>query len=84
MNFNYRHKTVTLNTLNSSKISAIVNNIAKQKEDKLKKYLNDQQINNYLTEITKSIKTDVNEHIYRNTIEVLIEQFESTMKPIIK
>ena len=51
MNFNYRHKTVTLNTLNSSKISAIVNNIAKQKEDKLKKYLNDQQINNYLTEL---------------------------------
>ena len=84
MDIKFRNRTATLNTIDHSKITSIVNNVSKQKENQLKKYLNDTQINDYLRDIAQSIKVDANEHIYKTTIELLMEQYETIMKPIMR
>ena len=79
----FRNKPIGINTLDVSKITAIVNNISKQKENQMKKYLNDAQISDFLKDIAQTIKTDANDAIYKSTIELLIQQYESNIKPII-
>ena len=83
MDFKFRERNIKFNKLDSSAISVIVNNITKQTETKLKKYINDVQINECVKEIIQTIKTDSNDAIYKSTIELLIQQYEISMKPII-
>ena len=84
MDFKFRNKPIKLQTLGASKISTIVNNLVKQQNDTIKQYLNEKQLNDFMTEISQSIKVDANEYIYKHTIELLMEQYEITIKPMIR
>lgn len=84
MDFTFKNKTTKLKLLESSKITNIVHNISTQRKEQLEKYLNEKQIQDFLNEIAQNIKNDANAHIYKNTIEILMDQYENTIKPIIK
>ena len=86
MDFNFRNKPTQLKTLDIAKITNIVNktSVLKQREEQLKIHLNQNEMTNFLNEIAKSIKNEANEYVYRNTIELLMEQYENTIKPIIQ
>ena len=72
MDFNFRNKSIKLKKLDSSRISHIIQDISKQQQNKVKQFLNEKQINDYLNNIAQTIKDDANEYIYKTTIETLI------------
>ena len=53
MDFSFRNSTVRLNKADASQINAAVNTSSKQKEEQIKKILNDKQMNDFLNEIAQ-------------------------------
>ena len=83
MEIKFGNKRLNLKKLENNKITEIINNVAKKHEDNLKKHLNETQIQNFIKDNSIICQKEINDKIYENTLQLLINQYESFCKPII-